>query len=151
GKVCAVTARDSSPDRRALSDRHDAAVFSGLQVGPGAAPDPTNAEEIEARRLRLLAGAQSTINSLADVLSPLATAFGDAGHELYRVGSSVRDAVLARLGTCLAFTTDARPPTVRAFLASYAHTAWDTGIGFGSLSSAKHDASCIEQQIEITT
>ena len=82
GKVCAVTARKQSPNSRAASDRHDAAVFSGLQDGPGAAPDPTDAAEIEARRLRLLAGAQSTINELADVLSPLATAFSEAGHEL---------------------------------------------------------------------
>ena len=86
-----MTARNQSPNSRAASDRHDAAVFSGLQDGPGAAPDPTDAAEIEARRLRLLAGAQSTINELADVLSPLATAFSEAGHELYLVGGSVRD------------------------------------------------------------
>ena len=135
GKVCAVTARDSSPDRRPLTDRHDAAVFSGLQDGPGAAPDLADAAEIEARRLRLLAGAQSTINNLADVLAPLATAFGDAGHELYLVGGSVRDAVLGRLGTDLDFTTDARPETVRAILDSYADTVWDTGIEFGTLSA----------------
>ena len=146
-----MTARDSSPDRRALADRHDAAVFSGLQDGPGTVPDPANAEEIEERRLRLLAGAQSTINNLADVLAPLATAFGDAGHELYLVGGSVRDAVLGRLGTDLDFTTDARPETVRAILDTYADTVWDTGIEFGTLSAVKHDESGIEQQIEITT
>ena len=126
-------------------------MFSGLQDGPGAAPDPTDAAEIEARRLRLLAGAQSTINELADVLSPLATAFSEAGHELYLVGGSVRDAVLGRLGTDLDFTTDARPDVVRAILDDYADAVWDTGIEFGTLSAVKHDGAGIEQQIEITT
>ena len=146
-----MTARNPVPDRRASSDRHDAAVFSGLQDGPGARPSPADPAEIEARRVRLLAGAQTTINDLADVLAPLATAFGDAGHDLYLVGGSVRDAVLGRLGTDLDFTTDARPETVRSILDAYADAVWDTGIEFGTLSAVKHDGSGIEQQIEITT
>lgn len=158
GKVGPVTARRPTPDRsaadssaaadRSASDRHDAAVFSALQDGPGSRPDPA---EVEARRVRLLAGAQTTMNDLADVLAPLATAFGDAGHELYLVGGSVRDAVLGRLGTDLDFTTDARPETVRAILDDYADAVWDTGIEFGTLSAVKRDGGGIEQQIEITT
>ena len=153
GKVSAVTARRPTSDRsaagdRAASDRHDAAVFSGLQDGPGDRPDPA---EVEARRVRLLAGAQTTLNQLADVLSPLAAAFGEAGHELYLVGGSVRDAVLGRLGTDLDFTTDARPETVREILDRYADAVWDTGIEFGTLSAVKRDGDGIEQQIEITT
>ena len=143
-----MTARNSPPDRRASSDRHDAAVFSGLQDGPGTPPDPA---EVEQRRVRLLAGAQTTLNDLADVLAPLATAFGEAGHELYLVGGSVRDAVLGRLGTDLDFTTDARPETVRRILDDYADAVWDTGIEFGTLSATRRDAAGIEQQIEITT
>ena len=143
-----MTARNPHPDPRASSDRHDAAVFSGLQDGPGTPPDPA---EYEARRVRLLAGAQTTLNDHADVLAPLAAAFGEAGHELYLVGGSVRDALLGRLGTDLDFTTDARPDTVRGILESYADTVWDTGIEFGTLSAVKRDASGIEQQIEITT
>ena len=64
---------------------------------------------------------------LADVLSPLAAAFGEAGHELYLVGGSVRDAVLGRLGTDLDFTTDARPETVREILDRYAPADLEAG------------------------
>ena len=123
-------------------------MFSGIQDGPGTPPDPA---ERETRRVRLLAGAQTTLNELADVLAPLATAFGEAGHELYLVGGSVRDAVLGRLGTDLDFTTDARPDTVRGILDAYADTVWDTGIEFGTLSAVKRDGAGVEQQIEITT
>lgn len=123
-------------------------MFSGLQDRPGS---PPGREQLEARRLRLLAGAQTTLNQLADVLSPLATAFGEAEHELYLVGGSVRDAALGRLGTDLDFTTDARPERVRAILETYADTVWDTGIEFGTLSAVRRDAAGIEQQIEITT
>lgn len=143
-----MTRRNPQPAPRSTSDRHDAAVFSALQDGPGAPPD---AAELEARRVRLLAGAQTTLNDLADVLAPLATAFVDAGHDLYLVGGSVRDSVLGRLGTDLDFTTDARPETVREILDSYADTVWDTGIDFGTLSAVKRGADGIEQQIEITT
>ncbi|MFN7245014.1 MAG: CCA tRNA nucleotidyltransferase, partial [Dietzia cercidiphylli] len=123
-------------------------MFSGLQDGPGTPPDPA---EFEARRVRLLAGAQTTLNDHADVLAPLAAAFGEAGHELFLVGGSVRDALLGRLGTDLDFTTDARPDTVRGILEAYADTVWDTGIEFGTLSAVRYDAAGIEQQIEITT
>lgn len=143
-----MTARKPPPDPRTTSDHHDAAVFSGLQDGPGTAPDSA---EVEARRARLLAGAQSTLNELADVLSPLAAAFSESGRELYLVGGSVRDAVLGRLGTDLDFTTDARPEAVRPILDAYADAVWDTGIEFGTLSAVKRDAAGIEQQIEITT
>ena len=150
GKVCRVT---SSNDRdtgssRALSDRHDAAVFSSIQDGPAAPPDPA---EVEQRRVRLLAGAQSTLLTLSDVLTPLAREFDRRGHELYLVGGSVRDAVLGRLGTDLDFTTDARPDVVVEILTEHADTVWDTGIDFGTVSAALRDAHGVNQQIEITT
>ncbi|AQA22735.1 CCA tRNA nucleotidyltransferase [Rhodococcus sp. MTM3W5.2] len=72
--------------------------------------------------------------------------FAAAGHELYLVGGSVRDALLGRLGTDLDFTTDARPEQVQAILKGWADNQWDTGIAFGTISAAKGD-----QQIEITT
>jgi poly(A) polymerase len=80
------------------------------------------------------------------VLTPLGARFAAAGHELYLVGGSVRDAVLGRLGTDLDFTTDARPEQVQAILKGWADNQWDTGIAFGTISAAKGD-----QQIEITT
>ncbi|MFC9786735.1 CCA tRNA nucleotidyltransferase [Rhodococcus sp. NPDC127528] len=98
------------------------------------------------RRARLLASATETLRALSDVLTPLGARFADAGHELYLVGGSVRDAVLGRLGTDLDFTTDARPEQVQGLLKGWADNQWDTGIDFGTVSAAKAD-----QQIEITT
>ncbi|WP_209928001.1 MULTISPECIES: CCA tRNA nucleotidyltransferase [unclassified Rhodococcus (in: high G+C Gram-positive bacteria)] len=98
------------------------------------------------RRARLLKDASVTLRGLADVLTPLGARFAAAGHELYLVGGSVRDAVLGRLGTDLDFTTDARPEQVQAILKGWADNQWDTGIAFGTISAAKGD-----QQIEITT
>lgn len=98
------------------------------------------------RRTRLLAAAAVTLRDLSDILVPLGTMFADAGHELFLVGGSVRDAVLGRLGNDLDFTTDARPEQVAALLSGWADAQWDTGIEFGTISARKRDAS-----IEITT
>ncbi|HET8994068.1 MAG TPA: CCA tRNA nucleotidyltransferase [Rhodococcus sp. (in: high G+C Gram-positive bacteria)] len=98
------------------------------------------------RRARLLAGADSTLRALSDVLAPLGARFAEAGYELYLVGGSVRDAVLGRLGTDLDFTTDARPELVQELLRGWADHQWDTGIDFGTVSASKG-----HEQIEITT
>ena len=98
------------------------------------------------RRTRLLAGAAVTLRELSEVLTPLGERFAAAGHELYLVGGSVRDAILGRLGTDLDFTTDARPEQVQKLLSGWADNQWDTGIDFGTISAAKAG-----QQIEITT
>ncbi|MCK0091485.1 CCA tRNA nucleotidyltransferase [Rhodococcus sp. HNM0563] len=98
------------------------------------------------RRARLLASADSTLRALSDVLAPLGARFAEAGHELYLVGGSVRDAVLGRLGTDLDFTTDARPELVQELLRGWADHQWDTGIDFGTVSASKGP-----EQIEITT
>ncbi len=98
------------------------------------------------RRTRLLAGAAVTLRELSEVLTPLGEKFASAGHELYLVGGSVRDAILGRLGTDLDFTTDARPEQVQKLLSGWVDNQWDTGIEFGTISAAKAG-----QQIEITT
>ncbi len=98
------------------------------------------------RRARLLASAELTLRGLSEVLDPLADRFIEAGHELYLVGGSVRDAVLGRLGTDLDFTTDARPERVQELLRGWVSAQWDTGIAFGTISATKDG-----QQIEITT
>ena len=98
------------------------------------------------RRTRLLAGAAVTLRELSEVLTPLGERFAAAGHELYLVGGSVRDAILGRLGTDLDFTTDAHPERVQKLLSGWADNQWDTGIEFGTVSAAKAG-----QQIEITT
>ncbi|REE74908.1 poly(A) polymerase [Rhodococcus wratislaviensis] len=98
------------------------------------------------RRTRLLVGAAVTLRELSEVLTPLGERFAAAGHELYLVGGSVRDAILGRLGTDLDFTTDAHPEQVQKLLSGWADNQWDTGIEFGTISAAKAG-----QQIEITT
>ncbi|WP_016691051.1 CCA tRNA nucleotidyltransferase [Rhodococcus rhodochrous] len=98
------------------------------------------------RRTRLLAGAEATLRDLSDILAPLGTRFAEAGHELYLVGGSVRDAVLGRLGTDLDFTTDARPEAVQELLRGFVDHQWDTGIDFGTISAVKG-----LEQLEITT
>ncbi|HEX4704677.1 MAG TPA: CCA tRNA nucleotidyltransferase [Pseudonocardiaceae bacterium] len=80
------------------------------------------------------------------VLTELAARFATAGHSLYLVGGSVRDALLGRLGNDLDLTTDARPPTIQRLLSGWADAMWDTGIAFGTVGARKGDAIC-----EITT
>jgi poly(A) polymerase len=79
---------------------------------------------------------------IAPVADELADRFVAAGHELYLVGGSVRDALLGRSpsgehDTDLDFTTDARPDQTQAILADWADAVWDTGIAFGTVGAAK--------------
>ncbi|PWD43632.1 CCA tRNA nucleotidyltransferase [Gordonia paraffinivorans] len=98
------------------------------------------------RRVRLLAAAAIALRELDDVLAPLGELFASAGHELYLVGGSVRDAVLGRLGNDLDFTTDARPEQVTRLLKGWADAFWDVGIEFGTVGVREG-----EHLIEITT
>ena len=86
------------------------------------------------------------LNQHADILRDLGRLFADAGHELYLVGGSVRDALLGRLGTDLDFTTDARPEQMQRILRPWADALWDTGIEYGTVGVGKG-----EQRMEITT
>ncbi len=83
---------------------------------------------------------------LAPVADELAERFRTAGHELYLVGGSVRDALLARHSNDLDFTTDARPEQILALLTGWADAIWDTGIAFGTVGARKGEHIC-----EITT
>ena len=86
---------------------------------------------------------------LAPVTDRLAGRFRDAGHDLYLVGGSVRDALLGRLGADLDFTTDATPDQVLAAVAPLGPT-WTTGIEFGTVGVAV-GADGVEHRCEITT
>ena len=83
---------------------------------------------------------------LAPVADELASRFRAAGHELYLVGGSVRDALLGRHSNDLDFTTDARPEQILALLTGWADAIWDTGIAFGTVGARKSEQIC-----EITT
>jgi poly(A) polymerase len=83
---------------------------------------------------------------IAPVADELAARFTAAGHSLYLVGGSVRDALLGRLGSDLDFTTDARPEATRHILDGWADAVWDTGIAFGTVGASRAGTHC-----EITT
>jgi poly(A) polymerase len=80
------------------------------------------------------------------VAQELAARFAAAGHRLYLVGGSVRDALLDRPSGDLDFTTDARPPAVLAVLDGWADAVWETGIAFGTVGARRAGAT-----VEITT
>ena len=80
------------------------------------------------------------------VADELASRFAAAGHRLYLVGGSVRDALLGREQSDLDFTTDARPPAVLAVLEGWADAVWDTGIAFGTVGARRRGVT-----VEITT
>jgi poly(A) polymerase len=94
----------------------------------------------------LLTAAAVALNRHAPMLAELGAAFDAAGHELYLVGGSVRDALLGRLSPDLDFTTDARPEEVQQILRRWADNLWDTGIEFGTVGVGKG-----EHRLEITT
>ncbi len=96
--------------------------------------------------VELLARALVELNRQGDVLREIGGLFAAAGHDLYLVGGSVRDAVLGRLTTDLDFTTDARPEQVQRIVRSWADALWDTGIDFGTVGVGKAG-----QRLEITT
>lgn len=102
---------------------------------------PESTEDAE-----LLARAAVALNQQGELLRELGSLFAAAGHELYLVGGSVRDAVLGRLTTDLDFTTDARPEVVQALVRPWADALWDTGIEYGTVGVGKDS-----QRLEITT
>ncbi|ATA29815.1 tRNA nucleotidyltransferase [Mycobacterium lepraemurium] len=99
-----------------------------------------------AQDAELLTAAAVALNKHAPMLRELGSAFDAAGHQLYLVGGSVRDALLGRLSPDLDFTTDARPEQVQKILRRWADNLWDTGIEFGTVGVGKGD-----RRLEITT
>ena len=83
---------------------------------------------------------------IGPVAEELAARFDAAGHRLYLVGGSVRDALLGRDAPDLDFTTDARPTAVLALLAGWADAVWETGIAFGTVGARR-----LGSTLEITT
>lgn len=103
---------------------------------------------------RLSSTMQSVAESLArlretaesPVVSRLARAFADAGHELALVGGPVRDALLGRDVHDLDLTTDARPERTIEIVKPLADAWWDIGRQFGTVGARFGD-----ETVEITT
>ena len=111
-----------------------------------------NQTAVNPTEAQLRAKKEAQRNAVAELLrvSPvaddLAKRFAEAGHTLYLVGGSVRDALLGRLSSDLDFTTDARPERIQKLVSGWAEAVWDTGIEFGTVGAAKGGV-----QLEITT
>jgi poly(A) polymerase len=84
--------------------------------------------------------------TVGPVAEELAARFAAAGHRLYLVGGSVRDALLGRDISDLDFTTDARPDEILAAVEGWADAVWDTGIAFGTVGARRRGTT-----VEITT
>ncbi|MGW1682445.1 CCA tRNA nucleotidyltransferase [Saccharopolyspora sp. NPDC002376] len=108
--------------------------------------DSAASAELQARERQAQRNAVVELVRVAPIAEELAERFAAAGHRLFLVGGSVRDALLGRLGTDLDFTTEARPEQVRELLSGWAETIWDTGIEFGTLGAFRHGTT-----VEITT
>lgn len=83
--------------------------------------------------------------------APLAQRFAAAGYQLYLVGGSVRDVVLAGAsasdaGSDLDFTTDARPDAIEALVSGWAQAVWSPGKAWGTIACRARG-----RQFEITT
>lgn len=76
----------------------------------------------------------------------LASHFRDAGHALYLVGGSVRDAWLRRPHEDVDLSTDAHPEETLEIVAPLATNLWKQGIAFGTIGAEIGDL-----RMEITT
>ncbi|MFC5950579.1 CCA tRNA nucleotidyltransferase [Pseudonocardia lutea] len=117
-------------------------VTSGTAVvaDPAGAPDRPDALR------RAQENALVELLDIPAVADELGDRFRAAGHTLYLVGGSVRDALLRRGGADLDFTTDARPERILGIVAGWADATWDTGIEFGTVGVRRAD-----ETLEITT
>lgn len=87
---------------------------------------------------------------IAPVIDDLGKLFTDAGHEIYLVGGSVRDALLGVLGDDLDFTTSAHPDETEALLKRFTNTTWAIGKEFGTIGAVRHSEGT-DWKIEVTT
>ena len=84
------------------------------------------------------------------VTEPLTHAFVKAGHSLYLVGGSVRDAILGISSDDLDFTTSARPDEIEKILKKLGGPIWDMGREFGTIGTmiSRDD---VQWKVEVTT
>ena len=94
--------------------------------------------------------AVSELLRISKVIGDLGSRFDAAGHRLYLVGGSVRDAMLGGLGHDLDFTTSAHPDETHAILRDFTPATWDIGRDFGTIGAMKKEGGK-EWQIEVTT
>ncbi len=96
------------------------------------------------------AAAVAELLRIAPVADSLGELFNKAGHELYLVGGSVRDALLGKLGHDLDFATSARPDAVEKLLRKFSRAVWTIGKEFGTIG-CKVEVGDVSWVIEVTT
>ncbi len=84
-------------------------------------------------------------------MTSLVRSFADAGHELYLVGGSVRDALLGRPSTDADYTTSARPEQIEQLVRAATTAVWDVGRAFGTIAARITEADHRTYHVEITT
>ena len=115
---------------------------------PGGPPSGGAAPSLDEAQRQAL----SELVRLTPVVDRLGALFADAGHELYLVGGSVRDALLGRLGTDLDFTTSARPDDIEKLLRRFSPAVWTIGKEFGTVGCQVVDAETgVTWVVEVTT
>jgi poly(A) polymerase len=87
-----------------------------------------------------------TVLDVPSIAKELGLRFADAGHELYLVGGSVRDMMLARAGRDLDFATSAHPEQTTRLLQGWAERRYLVGVRFGTVGALRDG-----QLLEITT
>lgn len=96
-----------------------------------------------------MSGIPERLRSLLDSSAPLpqlAERFTAAGHQVYLVGGSVRDALLGVPQQDVDLATDARPESVERLVRPWADDVWLQGKAFGTVACARGDL-----KVEITT
>jgi len=93
------------------------------------------------------------LRPLVEATNDLSDRFRTAGHSLYLVGGSVRDAIVSgpgdgtvEAGGDLDFTTDARPDSIERLVSGWADAVWTPGKRFGTIGCRRGS-----QIYEITT
>jgi len=95
------------------------------------------------------AGVPERLRPLLDPDSPLqalAGRFVAAGHQLYLVGGTVRDAVMNRPSPDVDLATDARPAAIEKIVGPWAASVWLQGQRFGTVGAERDGL-----RVEITT
>jgi len=103
-----------------------------------------------ARLNQAQANAVAELMRIAPVVDRLGTLFTKAGHQLFLVGGSVRDALLGRLGHDLDFTTSARPDEIEALLRKVSRALWTIGKEYGTVGCKVVERG-VTWVIEVTT
>jgi poly(A) polymerase len=96
------------------------------------------------------AAAVAELLRIAPVADRLGELFSSAGHELYLVGGSVRDALLGKLGHDLDFATSARPDDVEKLLRTFSPAVWTIGKEYGTIG-CKVETAEASWVVEVTT